>query len=205
MSGIKRRKQLARDKYERQQTRRAADAQRAHRHQRIVALVVVLVLVAAGVTWFLIARGSSAGSPTAAASSAAPASSTASATASASASGASAAPGLDCTEPGALREDNLSWDKAPAESSKASTLTLTTNCGKIAIALDPKAPKTLASEAFLASQGFYDGTKCHRLTTEGIYVLQCGDPKGDGTGIRHGNRACRVVHSVRSGKVLVRD
>ena len=31
-------------------------------------------------------------------------------------------------------------------------------------------------------QGFYDAVACHRLTTEGIFVLQCGDPKGDGTG-----------------------
>src|SRR6478735_8703463 len=30
--------------------------------------------------------------------------------------------------------------------------------------------------------GYFDNTMCHRLTTEGIYVLQCGDPKGDGTG-----------------------
>ena len=30
--------------------------------------------------------------------------------------------------------------------------------------------------------GFYDGLGCHRLTTEGLFVLQCGDPNGDGTG-----------------------
>jgi peptidyl-prolyl cis-trans isomerase B (cyclophilin B) len=30
--------------------------------------------------------------------------------------------------------------------------------------------------------GFYDGLTCHRLTTEGIFVLQCGDPNGDGSG-----------------------
>ena len=41
---------------------------------------------------------------------------------------------------------------------------------------------TVASEAFLAADGFYDNTTCHRLTTSGIYVLQCGDPKGDGSG-----------------------
>jgi peptidyl-prolyl cis-trans isomerase B (cyclophilin B) len=35
---------------------------------------------------------------------------------------------------------------------------------------------------FLAAQGFFDHTKCHRLTTSGIYVLQCGDPKGTGAG-----------------------
>ena len=35
---------------------------------------------------------------------------------------------------------------------------------------------------FLTQQGFFDLTSCHRLTTAGIFVLQCGDPKGDGTG-----------------------
>jgi peptidyl-prolyl cis-trans isomerase B (cyclophilin B) len=34
----------------------------------------------------------------------------------------------------------------------------------------------------LAKSGFFDGTKCHRLVTSGIYVLQCGDPTGTGTG-----------------------
>jgi peptidyl-prolyl cis-trans isomerase B (cyclophilin B) len=34
----------------------------------------------------------------------------------------------------------------------------------------------------LARQGFFDKTPCHRLTTVSIYVLQCGDPSGTGTG-----------------------
>src|SRR5690606_38169872 len=34
----------------------------------------------------------------------------------------------------------------------------------------------------LADKGFFDKTKCHRLTTEGIKVLQCGDPEGTGEG-----------------------
>ena len=45
-----------------------------------------------------------------------------------------------------------------------------------------KAPHTVNSFKFLADKGFFDHTKCHRLTTQGIYVLQCGDPKGTGTG-----------------------
>jgi len=40
----------------------------------------------------------------------------------------------------------------------------------------------VASTIFLARQGFWDGTRCHRLTTNGIYVLQCGDPQGTGGG-----------------------
>ena len=34
----------------------------------------------------------------------------------------------------------------------------------------------------LAKQGYFDDTRCHRLTTQGIYVLQCGDPTGTGSG-----------------------
>ena len=40
----------------------------------------------------------------------------------------------------------------------------------------------LVAPSRLASKGFYDGLSCHRLTNGGFYVLQCGDPKGDGSG-----------------------
>lgn len=180
MSGNKRQKELARAKYERQQARRSTSAERSRRRQRIVAAIVVAVLVLAGITWFAVSRSGGSSAPVAQASTPAPQPSVA---ASATPSGTSAANAVaDCTAPTALRTDDLTWDKAPADSTKATTLTLTTNCGPIEIALDAKAPKTISSEAFLASKGFYDGTKCHRLTTEGIFVLQCGDPKGDGTG-----------------------
>lgn len=45
-----------------------------------------------------------------------------------------------------------------------------------------KAPQAVANFVTLVNKGFYRAISCHRLTTEGIYVLQCGDPKGDGTG-----------------------
>ncbi|PPF74266.1 peptidylprolyl isomerase [Rathayibacter sp. AY1E6] len=44
------------------------------------------------------------------------------------------------------------------------------------------APQAVSSFISLTQSGFYDGVSCHRLTTEGLYVLQCGDPNGDGTG-----------------------
>lgn len=44
------------------------------------------------------------------------------------------------------------------------------------------APQAVASFVTLVQSGFYDNLSCHRLTTEGIFVLQCGDPNGDGTG-----------------------
>lgn len=45
-----------------------------------------------------------------------------------------------------------------------------------------KAPQAVANFVTLANKGFYSGVTCHRLTTAGIFVLQCGDPNGDGTG-----------------------
>ena len=53
----------------------------------------------------------------------------------------------------------------------------------VEISLDgEKAPQAVASFVTLAENGFFDDVACHRLTTQGIYVLQCGDPSGDGTG-----------------------
>jgi peptidyl-prolyl cis-trans isomerase B (cyclophilin B) len=63
------------------------------------------------------------------------------------------------------------------------TITMTTNLGVIEAKMDTaKVPCTAASLTHLAGKKFYDNSKCHRLTTEGIKVLQCGDPTGKGTG-----------------------
>ena len=59
---------------------------------------------------------------------------------------------------------------------------LTTSEGDITLTLSPSAPCTTSSFAFLADKAYYDDTPCHRLTTEGIFVLQCGDPSGTGSG-----------------------
>jgi peptidyl-prolyl cis-trans isomerase B (cyclophilin B) len=48
--------------------------------------------------------------------------------------------------------------------------------------LTSQAPCTTFSFRFLASKGYFNSTHCHRLTTQGIYVLQCGDPTGTGSG-----------------------
>jgi peptidyl-prolyl cis-trans isomerase B (cyclophilin B) len=61
-------------------------------------------------------------------------------------------------------------------------LTFITNCGNIVVeTVGDKAPQTLTALATLASRGFYNSTLCHRLTTQGLYVLQCGDPTALGT------------------------
>lgn len=58
---------------------------------------------------------------------------------------------------------------------------LVTNCGDIEIQLDVKrAPKIAASFAYLANMGFYDELTFHRVVTG--FVIQGGDPNGDGSG-----------------------
>jgi len=59
-----------------------------------------------------------------------------------------------------------------------------TNCGVITVELDgAKAPQTVASFLGLAESGYWADSPCHRLTTAApLFVLQCGDPTGTGTG-----------------------
>ena len=55
--------------------------------------------------------------------------------------------------------------------------------GTVRITLDPtRAPCTVHSFESLADQGFFDATKCHRLVDSGMFLFQCGDPTGTGTG-----------------------
>ncbi|MCL3838512.1 peptidylprolyl isomerase [Aeromicrobium duanguangcaii] len=69
----------------------------------------------------------------------------------------------------------------PAEPKAADTLTVATNRGDMKLTLTPDAaPCTVSSFVSLAEQGYFDGTKCHRLVPG--FVLQCGDPSATGTG-----------------------
>ena len=64
------------------------------------------------------------------------------------------------------------------------TVELETNQGAIGMELDRAAsPCTVNAIEYLAQEGFYNDTVCHRLTTgDGLKVLQCGDPDGTGAG-----------------------
>jgi peptidyl-prolyl cis-trans isomerase B (cyclophilin B) len=71
---------------------------------------------------------------------------------------------------------------SPSESGEV-PVTLNTSVGELGLTLDAtNAPCTVNSFVSLAEQGYFDGTTCHRMTTQGIFVLQCGDPTGTGTG-----------------------
>jgi peptidyl-prolyl cis-trans isomerase B (cyclophilin B) len=61
-------------------------------------------------------------------------------------------------------------------------IVLETNCGEIVIQPNYRARVALTAMNALIRGGFYDMSLCHRLTTEGIFVLQCGDPTATGRG-----------------------
>ncbi|HEV8601738.1 MAG TPA: peptidylprolyl isomerase [Patescibacteria group bacterium] len=59
--------------------------------------------------------------------------------------------------------------------------TIATSEGSFEVTLDGKAaPKTVANFIKLANQGFYNNLTFHRIVRD--FVIQGGDPKGDGTG-----------------------
>ena len=91
----------------------------------------------------------------------------------------------DCTysEGGgtAAKEIEPPSSKAVAEGEVEATMD--TSIGELGFTLDAgSTPCTVNSWVSLAEQGWFDGTQCHRLTTAGIFVLQCGDPTATGTG-----------------------
>ncbi|MET9376854.1 peptidylprolyl isomerase [Streptomyces sp. NPDC002992] len=158
VSSDQRRRQLAREKYLRQQQRRQEARQKARRRNTVIAASLAVVLAAGGAVYASVALtdGGTKGSDDA---------------------GASGTPTPSASE-------STTPEPAMAVDGKATyTMALKTNVGDISIAMDAaKTPRTVNSFKHLADKKYFDGTKCHRLTTEGIFVLQCGDPKGDGTG-----------------------
>jgi peptidyl-prolyl cis-trans isomerase B (cyclophilin B) len=73
--------------------------------------------------------------------------------------------------------------KVPTDPAQVSA-SMATSQGNMGLMLaNNESPCTVNSFASLIGQKFFDNTKCHRLTTSAtLGVLQCGDPKGEGTG-----------------------
>jgi len=178
----KRRRELERLKYERQVARRRESVKKTRRNSAIVGVSVLAVAGIAGGAW----AASGAGDKPKKAAAAATASATATASASATAAAAGSAHVAGCTTPAAGKATTQQWKTEPAltiDTKSTYTATIATNCGPITIKLDAAAaPHTVNSFVYLASQHFFDHVTCHRLTTAGIYVLQCGDPTGTGSG-----------------------
>ena len=99
--------------------------------------------------------------------------------------GAGGVSGTTCeyTEDGSAPAKAVDPPPAEATTSGEVDVTISTSAGDIGATLDAAAaPCTVNSFLSLADQGYYDDTPCHRLTTAGIFVLQCGDPSGSGAG-----------------------
>ncbi len=165
MASSRRERELARLRAERQVARRAADAARRRRRNAVIAstlAVLAVVAVVAGLT-LTRERGDQPATPPAAS--------------------ASAATAGACTYNPA-GEASRKVTPPPAQPVTGPVrATMKTDRGTVAFDLSTaEAPCAASSLVSLARQDFFDDTPCHRLTTSGIFVLQCGDPTGTGTG-----------------------
>ncbi|CAL9365045.1 peptidylprolyl isomerase [Streptomyces sp. enrichment culture] len=160
VSSDQRRRQLAREKFERQQRRREETRRKARRRNAVVAAALAVVLAAGGAVYASVQLTAPERDSVDAASE------------------PSAAPSSGAPTPSASPEPSMAVDAKAAY-----TMTLETNVGDLTIAMDAaKTPRTVNSFKHLADKKYFDGTTCHRLTTQGIFVLQCGDPEGSGMG-----------------------
>ncbi|MFE5818632.1 peptidylprolyl isomerase [Streptomyces sp. NPDC056479] len=173
VSQEQRRRQLAREKFLRQQQRRTSARRKSRMRNSVIASVLGVVVIGSLALYTTgVLKGDDDSKENAGAEV------TPSAT-------PSKAPD-PCEKPAEGKVKTATWKKEPeltVDKSAKYTMKLATTCGDIDIALKASAaPHTVNSFEFLAGKGYFDHTKCHRLTTNGIYVLQCGDPTGAGTG-----------------------
>ena len=185
MAGKKeRQRKLARERYQRRAARQAQRGRRV-RKWTISGLAAVAVAAIAVLSAFFATRSSS---PSAAATPSTSVTPSASATPSTSATPTPAPvaePAQHCTYTAsgtAVRK--VSLPTATPDYKATYRATIRTNRGSIVIdLLNSKATCTVNSFLSLAEQGYFSNTSCHRLTTSSpLYVLQCGDPTGTGTG-----------------------
>jgi peptidyl-prolyl cis-trans isomerase B (cyclophilin B) len=125
--------------------------------------------------------------PTAAQPNVAPAAPTTAATAAAAASPAAGAPSCTGSLASIKRTGAKKFPAAPEriiDPAKTYTALMKTSKGDITISLAAKdAPITVNSFVFLSCNGFYDGLTFHRVVkTPQPFVIQGGDPDGNGTG-----------------------
>jgi peptidyl-prolyl cis-trans isomerase B (cyclophilin B) len=87
-------------------------------------------------------------------------------------------------QPSAKPQVPMPPDVDPTPNAGTAKVLLKTNQGDIPVVIDrAKAPCTAQAIEHLVKSKYYDGTPCHRLTaSEGLKVLQCGDPTGQGSG-----------------------
>ncbi|MZD58285.1 peptidylprolyl isomerase [Streptomyces sp. BPPL-273] len=174
VSQEQRRRQLAREKFLRQQQRRTSARRKARTRNAAIASVLGVILIGSVALYTTGVVLKDDDDKTNA---------NAEVTPSPSASKKAEDP---CDKPAEGKVKTQTWKKEPAmtiDKSAKYAMKLSTTCGDIGIDLKTAAaPHTVNSFNFLAGKGFFDHTPCHRLTTNGIFVLQCGDPTGQGNG-----------------------
>jgi len=168
------RRDAAKRKLQRQLQRRE-EQDRARRQRLVIVGVIAAVLVISGGIWLFVSRGS--GSNTAADAS----SSTAD-----SASSTPTTPSTPCSYPAsgtAATPVNAPANLSPLNTGAVDS-TIVINGQDVPVSLNRAlAPCGVNAFLSLSAQGFYDNTDCHRLTvSDGLNILQCGDPTGKGNG-----------------------
>jgi len=87
----------------------------------------------------------------------------------------------DVSKPAPKQVEGIKKPTEKLSKSKTYVATIATTCGDIEVTLDSKhSPITGGSFKYLADQKFFDGTTFHRIVPD--FVIQGGDPAGDGTG-----------------------
>jgi peptidyl-prolyl cis-trans isomerase B (cyclophilin B) len=172
-----RKRQLARQRYERQQRAQRARRVRRKRAIGVVAGLVVVALGGSGLAFAFAGEGNKNSRAAAAPSSSAPATPTQAPTPTVKPGECAYTPNQ---EPGAK---NVGMPPVKPAYTGATQATIKTNLGSIGLDLNgADARCTVNSFAHLAGKDFFAKTQCHRLVTEGIKVLQCGNPTGTGSG-----------------------
>jgi peptidyl-prolyl cis-trans isomerase B (cyclophilin B) len=174
VSSIKdRQRAAARARLEKEMAERAEAARKRRQRQAVIGSAIAVIVIAGVAFWIVSSRGSDDNSNPSAASSAAPP---------AGQVACSWTP-EDASTGGKIKDVGTPAPTVP--NTGKDTMTISTNLGAISATVDKtKAPCTAAAFEYLASKKFWDNTKCHRLTSEGIKVLQCGDPTATGKGYR---------------------
>jgi peptidyl-prolyl cis-trans isomerase B (cyclophilin B) len=170
----KQRREAERRRLQRQLQRRQTRAESRRRVTILTSVICVLAVVGIIVGFLLSANGNS--KPAATPKPTVPA------TSKPPSSAAAASASCSFTKSGqAARPVKLPPAQVPAKGTVRAVVT--TNQGPMTFTLDrTNAPCATASFVSLAQQKYFDKTPCHRLTTSGLYVLQCGDPTGTGRG-----------------------
>ncbi|MFU8874172.1 peptidylprolyl isomerase [Micromonospora sp. SL4-19] len=165
-----RQRAAARARLEREMSERATKARKRRQTQAIVGAAAVLVLVVAGTVWLATSLGGDDDKQQ---------------------NTAGTAGYSQCvynevpTEGRPKQIKDVGLPPNQQDNKGTQTMTIDTNLGPITAKIDrAKVPCTAGSFTHLASKGFFDNTKCHRLVTQGIQVLQCGDPSATGKGWR---------------------